>query len=111
MSKSPLIPLRWRGEGAAYPNDDISAWLEMVDNLSWLYHEEAMRSTKCLVGWIPAKAGCLIASGARRREDGSPPGRDVALASGSVHDSRPEGRALQFFQAFLRDTRHQNKYF
>lgn len=33
------------------------------------------------------------ASGARRREDGSPAGRDAALASGSVHDSRPEGRA------------------
>lgn len=28
-----------------------------------------------------------------RREDGSPPGRDAALASGSVYDSRPEGRA------------------
>ena len=55
--------------------------------------------------------GTRTVSGARRREDGSPPGRDAALASGSVHDSRPEGRALQFFHAFLRDARHQNKYF
>jgi hypothetical protein len=36
------------------------------------------------------KASALLASGARRREDGSPTGRDDgACARGSVHDSRP----------------------
>jgi hypothetical protein len=40
-----------------------------------------------------------------------PTGTRRRLGGGLVHDSRPEGRALQIFQAFLRDARHQNKYF
>jgi hypothetical protein len=33
------------------------------------------------------------------------------LGGGLVHDSRPEGRALQVFQTFLCDARHQKTYF
>jgi len=40
-----------------------------------------------------------------------PNGPRRRLGGGLVHDSRPEGRALQFFQAFFSDARHKNKYF